>query len=103
MERQCSDHSAIAPHAPYTFRRSPESGARVFGSHRAPIVTHISETKREVDDSIKAKGASPIDYLNRIGFLSNRVIAAHVVWPSEEELGLLRNLAWGSFTTHSQT
>jgi len=68
----------------------------------APIVTHISETKREVDDSIKAKGASPIDYLNRIGFLGDRVIAAHVVWPSEEELSLLKNSASGSFTIHSR-
>jgi len=61
----------------------------------APIVTHISETKREVDDSIKAKGASPIDYLNRIGFLNNRVVAAHVVWPTEEELVLLKKLGVG--------
>jgi len=61
----------------------------------APIVIHISETKREVDDSLKAKGASPIDYLNRIGFLGNRVIAAHVVWPTEEELGLLKKLGVG--------
>src|SRR5688572_20321128 len=46
-----------------------------------PIVIHVSETKREVDDSIKAKGAPPIVYLDRIGFLNNKVIAAHVVWP----------------------
>src|SRR5207244_7951344 len=33
--------------------------------------------------------------LNRIGFLNKRVIAAHVVWPSEEELGLLKQLGVG--------
>jgi 5-methylthioadenosine/S-adenosylhomocysteine deaminase len=87
---------AIAPHAPYTVSEEHLKAMRAFSDRTgAPIVTHISETKREVDDSIKAKGASPIDYLNRIGFLNNRVIAAHVVWPTEEELGLLKRLGVG--------
>jgi 5-methylthioadenosine/S-adenosylhomocysteine deaminase len=87
---------AIAPHAPYTVSEEHLKAIRAFSDRTgAPIVTHISETKREVDDSIKAKGASPVDYLNRIGFLSNRVIAAHMVWPSEEELALLKKLGVG--------
>ncbi len=87
---------AIAPHAPYTVSEDHLKAVRAFSDRTgAPIVTHISETKREVDDSIKAKGARPIDYLNRIGFLNDRVIAAHVVWPSEEELGLLKKLGVG--------
>jgi len=84
---------AIAPHAPYTVSEDHLKAARALSDRlRAPIVIHISETKREVDDSIKAKGASPVDYLNRIGFLNDRVIAAHMVWPSEAELGLLKKL-----------
>src|SRR3989441_5003711 len=87
---------AIAPHAPYTVSEEHLKAVRAFSDRTgAPIVTHISETKREVDDSIKAKGAAPIDYLNRIGFLNNRVIAAHVVWPTEEELDLLKKLGVG--------
>jgi len=87
---------AIAPHAPYTVSEEHLKAVRVFSDRTgAPIVTHISETKREVDESLKTKGATPIDYLNRIGFLNNRVIAAHVVWPSEEELGLLKKLGVG--------
>src|SRR6266567_3299612 len=87
---------AIAPHAPYTVSEEHLKAIRAFSDRTgAPIVTHISETKREVDDSLKAKGASPIDYLNRIGFLNNRVIAAHIVWPTEEELGLLKKLGVG--------
>jgi 5-methylthioadenosine/S-adenosylhomocysteine deaminase len=87
---------AIAPHAPYTVSEEHLKAVRAFSDRTgAPIVTHISETKREVDDSIKAKGASPVDYLNRIGFLNNRVIAAHMVWPTTEELGLLKKLGVG--------
>src|SRR5574341_916934 len=87
---------AIAPHAPYTVSEEHLKAARALADRlNAPIVTHISETKREVDDSLRAKGASPVDYLNRIGFLNDRVIAAHMVWLSEEELGLLKRLGVG--------
>ena len=87
---------AIAPHAPYTVSQDHLKAVREFSDRTgAPIVIHISETKREVDDSIKDKGARPIDYLNRFGFLNNRVIAAHVVWPSDEELALLKKLGVG--------
>jgi len=87
---------AIAPHAPYTVSQDHLKAVREFSDRTgAPIVIHISETKREVDDSIKDKGASPIDYLNRFGFLNDRVVAAHVVWPSDEELALLKKLGVG--------
>ena len=82
---------AIAPHAPYTVSEEHLKAVRAFSDRTgAPIVTHISETKREVEDSIKAKGASPVDYLERIGFLSERVIAAHMVWPQAGEIEILK-------------
>jgi len=87
---------AIAPHAPYTVSEEHLKAVRAFSDRTgAPIVTHISETKREVDDSIKAKGLSPIDYLQRIGFLNERVIAAHVVWPSAGEIAILKRAGVG--------
>jgi 5-methylthioadenosine/S-adenosylhomocysteine deaminase len=87
---------AIAPHAPYTVSEEHLKTVRAFSDRTgAPIVTHISETKREVDDSLKAKSASPIDYLERIGFLNDHVIAAHVVWPSAEEIETLKRLKVG--------
>src|SRR6266508_6783671 len=87
---------AIAPHAPYTVSEEHLKAIRAFSDRTgAPIVTHISETKREVDDSLKAKGASPVDYLMRIGFLSDRVIAAHMVWPSASEIDILKRVGVG--------
>lgn len=82
---------AIAPHAPYTVSEEHLKAMRAFSDRTgAPIVTHISETKKEVEDSIKAKGASPVDYLERIGFLNERVIAAHMVWPQAGETEILK-------------
>ncbi len=87
---------AIAPHAPYTVSEEHLRAVRAFSDRTgAPIVTHISETKREVDDSLKAKGASPIEYLARIGFLNERVVAAHVVWPTAGEIGILERAGVG--------
>lgn len=88
--------AAIAPHAPYTVSEEHLKAVRAFSDRTgAPIVIHISETKREVDDSIKDKGTSPVNYLNRFGFLNDKVIAAHMVWPTAEELGLLKKLGVG--------
>src|SRR6266404_1687658 len=87
---------AIAPHAPYTVSEEHLKAVRAFSDRTgAPIVTHISETKREVEDSIKAKGASPVDYLERIGFLNERVIAAHMVWPQAGETEILKRRGVG--------
>jgi 5-methylthioadenosine/S-adenosylhomocysteine deaminase len=87
---------AIAPHAPYTVSEEHLKAVRAFSDRTgAPIVTHISETKKEVEDSLKTKNASPVDYLDRIGFLNERVIAAHMVWPTAAELETLKRLKVG--------
>jgi len=87
---------AIAPHAPYTVSEEHLKAVRAFSDRTgAPIVTHVSETKRELDDSVKAKGASPVEYLRRIGFLNDRVIAAHVVWPVGDDLKTLERAGVG--------
>src|SRR5215203_2272578 len=87
---------AIAPHAPYTVSEAHLKAVRAFSDRTgAPIVTHISETKRELDDSVKAKGASPVAYLDRIGFLNERVIAAHMVWPQGSDIAILKRRGVG--------
>jgi 5-methylthioadenosine/S-adenosylhomocysteine deaminase len=87
---------AIAPHAPYTVSADHLKAMRAFSDRTGvPIVTHISETKREVDESIKEKGASPVNYLEGLGFLNERVIAAHMVWPVAGELAVLKRRGVG--------
>ena len=87
---------AIAPHAPYTVSEEHLRAARAFSDRTgAPIVTHISETKRELDNSVREKGASPVAYLERIGFLNERVIAAHMVWPQGTDLSILKRRGVG--------
>ena len=87
---------AIAPHAPYTVSEQHLKAARAFSDRTgAPIVIHIAETKREVDDSVKDKGASPVAYLERISFLNDHVIAAHMVWPQGTDITILKRRGVG--------
>jgi len=51
---------------------------------------HLAETKKEVDDHMAATGKHPARSLWDIGFLDERVLAAHCVWMSPEEIRLFR-------------
>jgi 5-methylthioadenosine/S-adenosylhomocysteine deaminase len=87
---------AIAPHAPYTVSEEHLKAWRALSDKtNAPLVIHVSETQKEVNDILKSKGARPVDYLARIGFLNNRTVAAHMVFPSTEEIELLKRLGVG--------
>jgi 5-methylthioadenosine/S-adenosylhomocysteine deaminase len=87
---------AIAPHAPYTVAEETLRAVRALSDRTgAPVVIHVAETRREVEDLTKEKGAPPVAYLARIGFLGQRVIAAHVVFPNAEEIGLLKRFGVG--------
>ena len=92
---------AFAPHAPYTVSTEHLNNINKSATAlNAPVVIHVAETKKERDD-IKndpktGNGDTPVDYLNRIGFLNNRVIAAHTVWITDEEIDLLKRNGVGA-------
>ena len=87
---------ALAPHAPYTVSAQHLKAVRSLSDKlSAPIVIHIAETQKEVSDSQRDKGASPIQYLAGLGFLNDRVIAAHVVFPEDGGLATLKQYGVG--------
>lgn len=87
---------AIAPHAPYTVSEEHLRQVRALSDRlNAPVVTHLAETKKERDDIKKDRGDTPVKYLNRIGFLSDRVIAAHSVFVTDEEIDIFKRLGVG--------
>ncbi len=88
---------ALAPHAPYTVSTEHLKAIRAMSDkYNAAVVTHIAETKKERDDIKKQYGDTPVDYLGKIGFLTGRVIAAHTVWITDEEIDLMNILGVGS-------
>ena len=95
LVRKWRDHPLIepgyGPHAPYTV--SPENMEEI--SNRAKesgsvIQIHLAETEKEVAEVRDKYGKGPIELAHESGVLGSRTVAAHVVWPSREEISLLR-------------
>jgi len=51
--------------------------------------THLSETRKEVYDHVKKTGKRPVEFLDDINFLSDRIVAAHCVWLTKREMDTL--------------
>ena len=80
----------IAPHAIYTCSRDTLRKAhKLAQSYNTAIHIHLSETKWEVEEAMKQHQLPPVLYLDSLGFLDNRVIAAHCVWLTDEEIEVL--------------
>jgi 5-methylthioadenosine/S-adenosylhomocysteine deaminase len=60
-----------------------------------PLVIHIAEDQAEVKTIQERYGASSVAYLDRIGLLDQRVIAAHMVWPTDEDIKTLARRSVG--------
>lgn len=56
-----------------------------------PIHIHLSETKKEVEDSYKLHGKSPIEYSRDIGLFEVPTIAAHCVVTDDNDLDILKD------------
>ena len=82
---------AIAPHAPYTVSTAHLNEVRAFAEkHDVPIVMHIAEAPTETDYTLKNFGDRPVAYLEKIGFLSPRVLGAHLIQVNDAEIALLK-------------
>ena len=88
---------AAAPHAPYTLETATLKAIRAQSDRLdSAVVIHVAETKKERDDILAQYGKTPAAYLDSIGFLSHRTIAAHSVWMTSEEIDIYKNRGVGS-------
>ncbi len=80
----------LGPHAIFTVSEPTLLKIREIADKKGYLVhTHLSETKREVDDCMSQHGARPAAYLDKIGFLSKDVVAAHGCWLDPAEIEIL--------------
>lgn len=81
---------AIAPHSVYTV-----SAEHLTESHRlareldVPLLIHLAEAEDEVEQVLASTGQRPVEYADRLGILDDRVLAAHMIWPSDGEIETL--------------
>ncbi len=81
-----------APHAIYTCSENFLREISDLSKDLDGIINiHLSETKGEVENSLKEHGMTPISYVNSLGLLDNHVIAAHCVHITDEEIALVKD------------
>lgn len=79
-----------APHAPYTVSDETFIKLRQLAeTHDLQIHCHIHETQDEVDGSVKQFGMRPLERLHKLGLLSERLMAVHMVHLNEAEIALI--------------
>ena len=79
-------HAAPAPHSIYTCsQKTLQDSAALARKYHAPILIHVAEMKKELDDSVKKNGMSPVQYLEKIGVLGPDVVAAHCIFVDEAD------------------
>jgi len=80
----------FGPHADYTLNveqlEATRAAAMALG---VPVSIHVSESPYEVQYSKDTYGTTSIKLLDSIGFFDVPTIAAHVVWPTEDEIPIL--------------
>jgi 5-methylthioadenosine/S-adenosylhomocysteine deaminase len=93
--QQWKDHPlitpAIAPHAPYTnTAETLQASADLARELDVPILTHISETRLEVEDSRRDHDMPVVPWLDQLGmFDGTKVLAAHCVHVDADEIRLM--------------
>src|SRR5579871_1557854 len=84
--------AAVAPHALYTNSDETLKASRALADkYGAPLVIHLSETKKENDDAMAQRHMSPTKVLDSLGVLTGRTVAAHCVWVDDEDMAILKS------------
>ncbi len=88
---------AVAPHAPYTV--GPETlrkAAELARRYDAPLIIHLAETQEEMRTIRSRYDATPVGYLERVGFLGPDLLAAHSIWVSASDIATLARRGVGT-------
>lgn len=81
--------TAFAPHAPYTVSDANFERVRMLADQLdLPVHLHTHETAQEIADSIKQHGQRPLARLDRLGLVTDRLIAVHMTQLTDAEIAL---------------
>ena len=90
LDRNSRITPIFGPHANYTLNAEQLAATRAAAmKYGVPISIHVSESPFEVQYAKDTYGTTSIAMYESIGFFDGPTIAAHVVWPTEEEIPIL--------------
>ncbi len=93
---------AVAPHAPYS--STPEMLRRVTElalEFDVPVLIHIAETRQEIEDHLAQFETTVVPWIESVGLLEAKVLAAHCVHINAAEMHTLRS--HGTTVAHNPT
>jgi 5-methylthioadenosine/S-adenosylhomocysteine deaminase len=81
----------ISAHATHTCSTETlELAKKAAEEKNLPLDIHVSENQSEVDQIIKRENLRPVEYLEKIKFLSSRVFFDHGIHFSDNELNIIK-------------
>lgn len=81
----------LGPHAPYTCSKETLLKAVEIAEKENSLVhIHLAETRNEQVEFENKYGLREIEYLDKIGFLNPRIVAAHCIWLTKNEIRILK-------------
>ena len=87
---------AVAPHAMYTLEAATLKSARQLADReRVPVILHLAETQDEVKIAAEQHKATPVGYLESLGFFGPQTLAAHAVHLTTQDIEILRKRGVG--------
>lgn len=85
-------HAAAAPHSIYTCSaKTLQDSVALARKYHAPILIHVAEMRKELDDSLAQNHATPVQYLEKLGVLGPDVLAAHCIYVNGDDRRILAN------------
>jgi 5-methylthioadenosine/S-adenosylhomocysteine deaminase len=83
---------AIAPHAPYTVDRAHLLAiAKLSEELNLPVLMHLAEMTEEMTSLRKDYNMTPVEYLDSVGLLNQRLIAAHCIFVTDSDIALMKS------------
>ncbi len=81
---------SVSPHSIYTCtKKSLLKSSEFAKTNNLLYHIHLSETEKEVNDSLKKFGKTPVEYLNDLNILNENTIAAHCIHLSDKEIEIM--------------
>jgi 5-methylthioadenosine/S-adenosylhomocysteine deaminase len=83
---------AVAPHAPYSSTEDLlRQSAALAQEFDVPVLIHIAETRQELEDNQRDHDMRVVEWVESVGLLEAKVLAAHCVHINTGEMHIIQN------------
>jgi cytosine/adenosine deaminase-related metal-dependent hydrolase len=83
---------ALAPHSPYSLDAEHlRLVAQASAELDLPVLMHVAEMTDEIVTLRQERNQTPVEYLDSLGLLTPRLVAAHCIFVTDSDIALLKS------------